>query len=303
MSYDGKVVLGESVDKLLLQSQINGFGELVKANGKEYGEFFNGIEERLQNSIYDWSSKFFEEWEVTKINWPIGIEEDDNGKNFVSSNECHDNFFEFKFVNHESSVGFFLKFNDLSLELGLEAFDLLKLEELIFEIRVSYMKESTNFDQVVHRAKLSEFIEFLKKNFDYFKALLQDCVKQTELKVKEYNHTVEKMTENLYAAIDSLKALEKQELINMFFKACREKVEFEMPRQMRVSTKAKVIAKSVSVERVHANRRFVDVEVEELDLSEQVSYTKRLYKRVFIRTMFGFDLTDDETLKLIGNDL
>lgn len=40
MSYDEKVVLGESVDKLLIQSQINSFGELVHDHWMKYSEHF-----------------------------------------------------------------------------------------------------------------------------------------------------------------------------------------------------------------------------------------------------------------------
>lgn len=45
MSYDGKVVLGESIDKLLIQSQINSFGDLVPDHRMNYSEHFKIIVE------------------------------------------------------------------------------------------------------------------------------------------------------------------------------------------------------------------------------------------------------------------
>ena len=302
MSYSGKVVFGESVDKLLLQAQIDSFDQIVQENWKEYSDFFKGLETRLKNSINKWCSKFFEEWEVTKITWPIGIEEDNEGKWFVSANECHANFFEFKFVNYETHVGFVLKFKDLSLEHGLEAFQNLEFEQLIFEIWVSYMDDETSFDQALYHAKIAGFIEFLKKNFDYFKQYLQDCARESELKSRAYNNDVEAITARLHSAIDSLKFLEKKEQIQRFFNALSNTVTYDEPKTLRLSTKHSIIAKSMKIERVHANRKFVDIEVEELELSRELGFSKKKYERVFIKTLFGFDLTNSETLKLIGND-
>ena len=243
MSYDGKVVLGESLDKLLLQAQIDGFDDLIRANWNEYSKFFNTLEERLKTSINGWLSKFFEEWGLTKIQWPIRIEEDDEGKLYISSSECHTNFFEFKFVNFEANVGFTLKFIDLSLEIGLEAFHNLEFGQLIFEIWLSYMDDETSFDQALYHSQISEFIGFLKKNFDYFKQHLQDCARETELKSKTYNNDVEDITARLHAAIDALKLLDKKEQLQSFFNALNKTDTYGEPKTLRLSTKNSIIAK------------------------------------------------------------
>ena len=47
----------------------------------------------------------------------------------------------------------------------------------------------------------------------------------------------------------------------------------------------------------------MDIEVEELELSKELGFKKKKYERVFIKTLFGFDLTNSETLKLLANDL
>lgn len=303
MSYSGKVVLGESVDKLLLQSQVESFNELAQANWKKYSNFFNSLEDRLIKSINDWASKFYEEWELVKVQWPIRVDEDDEGKLYVSGDKCHATPFEFKYVSYETHVAFILRFTDLSLEQGLEAFHNLEFEQVSFDIRVSYMDDSTSFDNELHKSKISEFIEFLKKNFEYFKDLLRDCAKETQRESTSYNHSVENMTERLHAAIDALKDLEKKEKIDEFLTACNGRVDFEIPRKLVLSSKNTAIAKSMRIYRVHANRKFVDVEIEELEFTQPVTYTMKMHKRVMVKTLFGFDLTKSETLKLIGNGL
>lgn len=303
MSYSGKVVLGDSAEKLLLQSQIDSFQDIVNETWKGYSNFFNGLEQRLQDTINEWSSKFFEEWELVQVKWPITVEEDNEGKWYVSASECHANSFEFKYSNYETHAAFILKFQDLSIEHGLEAFHNLDFEQLKFEVYVSYLDDSTTLDQRVHTAKLSDFVEFLRKNFDYLKGLLQDCAVAQEAKAKSWNYEVESMTENLHAAIAKVKDLEKKERIQQFFDACESTVVFEQPRNIKVSSKLSVIAKSIKIDLVHTNRKFVDLNLLELDLTDELRFVEKTYKRVFIKTLFGFDLTQSETLKLIENDL
>lgn len=305
MSYSGKVVLGDSVDKLLLQSQIDSFEQIMSSCWEPYSTFFNQVERRLKKTINDWISPIMGEWVLQKVTWPISVEIAKDDSIYVSGEECHGKHFLFVFTNPEYAFKISLKFKDYSLEQDLEAFHNLEFEQFIFEIRFAYLDQDVSFFEVTSMVRLHEFIDFLSKNFDHLKGLFQECVLESKQKCDQWNSESQMMLAKHHTHINQLKEFEVRTKIQQFLNACNRTVEFEIPQRLRLSFKKAVIAKSVKVLKVYTNHRQVDVEIEELDLGlkEKVRYSKKVYNKVLIKTLFEFDLTQSENLKLVSNDI
>ena len=304
MSYDGRVVLGESVDKLLIQSQINSFGDLVHDHWIKYSEHFKKSEERLTKSLNDWLFNFFGEWELRDLNWLYEINDIENGAE-LCGNRCHGERFSFTFRNTDVYSEIILSFTDLSSEMGLEPFSQLEFESIQIEVKIYRLHSDTLFADIMDLSKTNDFVEFLKLNFESFKKSLVDEYTELDQKCIQYSDDVERMLERYNRSRDRLGEIERFERIEEFFKACNEVLYFDEPRRIRIKANTTVIGKSIRVLHIHGNQKYVDVVVDELDLglNDKISYKSNTYNRVVIKTLFGFDLTTKESLKLLSNDL
>ena len=304
MSYDGRVVLGESVDKLLIQSQINSFGDLVHDHWIKYSEHFKKSEERLTKSLNDWLFNFFGEWELRDLNWLYEISDIENGAE-LCGNRCHGERFSFTFRNTDVYSEIILSFTDLSSEMGLAPFSQLEFESIQIEVKIYRLHSDTLFADIMDLSKTNDFVEFLKLNFESFKKSLVDEYTELYQKCIQYTDDVERMLERYNRSRDRLGEIERFERIEEFFKACNEVLYFDEPRRIRIKANTTVIGKSIRVLHIHGNQKYVDVVVDELDLglNDKISYKSNTYNRVVIKTLFGFDLTTKESLKLLSNDL
>ena len=304
MSYDGRVVLGESVDKLLIQSQINSFGDLVHDHWIKYSEHFKKSEERLTKSLNDWLFNFFGEWELRDLNWLYEINDIENGAE-LCGNRCHGERFSFTFRNTDVYSEIILSFTDLSSEMGLEPFSQLEFESIQIEVKIYRLHSDTLFADIMDLSKTNDFVEFLKLNFESFKKSLVDEYTELDQKCIQYSDDVERMLERYNRSRDRLGEIERFERIEEFFQACNEVLYFDEPRRIRIKVNTTVIGKSIRVLHIHGNQKYVDVVVDELDLglNNKISYKSNTYNRVVIKTLFGFDLTTKESLKLLSNDL
>ena len=304
MSYDGRVVLGESVDKLLIQSQINSFGDLVHDHWMKYSEHFKKSEERLTKSLNAWLFNFFGEWELRDLNWLYEINDIENGAE-LCGNRCHGERFSFTFRNTDVYSEIILSFTDLSSEMGLEPFSQLEFESIQIEVKIYRLHSDTLFADIMDLSKTNDFVEFLKLNFESFKKSLVDEYTELDQNCIQYSDDVERMLEGYNRSRDRLGEIERFERIEEFFQACNEVLYFDEPRRIRIKANTTVIGKSIRVLHIHGNQKYVDVVVDELDLglNDKISYKSNTYNRVVIKTLFGFDLTTKESLKLLSNDL
>ena len=304
MSYDGRVVLGESVDKLLIQSQINSFGDLVHDHWIKYSEYFKKSEERLTKSLNAWLFNFFGEWELRDLNWLYEINDIENGAE-LCGNRCHGERFSFTFRNTDVYSEIILSFTDLSSEMGLEPFSQLEFESIQIEVKIYRLHSDTLFADIMDLSKTNDFVEFLKLNFESFKKSLVDEYTELDQKCIQYSDDVERMLERYNRFRYRLGEIERFERIEEFFKACNEVLYFDEPRRIRIKANTTVIGKSIRVLNIHGNQKYVDVVVDELDLglNDKISYKSNTYNRVVIKTLFGFDLTTKVSLKLLSNDL
>lgn len=303
MSNSGKVVLGESVDKLMIQSEINSFQDQVSAHWKEYAEFFKGTNQRLVQSFENWIDKFFEAWDLRSVAWPFEVEDVENGVQ-ISGNRCHSESFGLRFRNTDTYIDIELTFDELSFEKGLEAFEELRFDSLNMNLVIHRLSDEWDFNKITHDSKVNEFLAFLEKNFDYFKSLLKAEFDRVNNKCVLYSNEVLSMLDRYNQQKQALEDLETKERIKEFFEACEKEVVFHIPRRLRISSKTTIIAKAIRIQRIHSNHKYVAIDVKELELGleEKVSYRTKSYEKVFIKTLFGFDLTQRENFKLLSND-
>jgi len=207
MSYDGRVVLGESVDKLLIQSQINSFGDLVHDHWIKYSEHFKKSEERLTKSLNAWLFNFFGEWELRDLNWLYEINDIENGAE-LCGNRCHGERFSFTFRNTDVYSEIILSFTDLSSEMGLEPFSQLEFESIQIEVKIYRLHSDTLFADIMDLSKTNDFVEFLKLNFESFKKSLVDEYTELDQKCIQYSDDVDVLYEALLAKNERLRSLE-----------------------------------------------------------------------------------------------
>lgn len=303
MSYSGKVVLGDSVDKLMLQTRISSIQDQFTAHWEENTEFFRNTETRVIKSVNNWLEKTFNGWGLHFVHWPFEIEDVENGVQ-INGDRCHTEKFILGFKNVDSNFSLKFSFYEVSYELDLRPFEMLEFRNMNVKLDLDKLESGESFDLLMMQSKVKELLEFLDKNFSYFKSLLQEEFDRIKFRTVVYSNEVVRMLEQHDKDVQALRSIEMSDKIQEFQKACEKEVEFDSPRRLKISSKTTIIAKAIRVQRIHFNHKYVAIEVKELELGlkEKVSFVTKSYEKVFIKTLFGFDLTQPENLKLLSSD-
>ncbi len=292
------------VDKILVQSKIDSIHDLVYNLWQEYSEYFSNSEKRIKHSLNNWILEFFEDWELTDLHWPYEITDIENGAE-ISGYRCHTERFNFSFQNNKLQNKISFSFTEHSSEWGIEPFQDLAFESMQIGIEIDSLSAEWSFEDIMLLSKTNDFIGFFNQNLETFRKILIDEYKFLERKCAEYGDDAEKLLENHFQSTKKLQEIERREKIQEFFKACNSELYFNPPRRIRITSNTTKIVKAIKVLRVHGNMKYIDVLLEELELGllDEISFKSKSYKRVFIKTMFGFDLTNEESLQLLTNDL
>lgn len=302
MYYNKKVISSEVADKLKVQSEIDSISDQVSNHWNLYSNYFRQSESRLTQSLNKVIDEFIEDWNVTNIHWPFEVMNIENGIE-ISGHKCFNEEFQFTFGNSEHYCDIIFRFSDLSYESGKNAFEDLDFELMRIEVSLTGLYPGMSFDAMMRLIKTNDFIEHIKNNFDSFRGALTEEFLRMKQKCDVYAEEVRVMLDRHMECIETLLNFERAEKMKEFILACNELVIYETPRWIRISHKNSVIAKSIKIERVHQNYRYVDVKIEEMVLgaSETTVFRFKSYQKVLINTLFGFNLSQEENLNLLAN--
>lgn len=293
MSFKGNTVYTGDVNELMLSARIESFSDVVTQLGDELVDGFTKKHERLLQRIQGFLDQQKQSFLVFDVALPLSLDKEVENGARICERELFDKHVSVEFVGLKSEARLKMHWLETSFLEGRSFMESLKPGNVLFEVSIHGMDVEEEFAENSETSGILSLMTWIQEEFESFREIFLAEVKHLESIACKYTYDIQQALDQHYNNLRLKSKQEDERSVKRIFDCVGKKEVFEQPKLVKVATGEFLLCKSLLVNRIHQNFKYVSITLEIIstDGSVKKEMYEKTFEKVFIKTLFDVDLT------------